>query len=213
MQIIWNVTLYSQHFAFYWKLLAVNRIRTRGQQDYSSLGLFTLYLVLINNNSKRKNIYASIYPQNGKPYSEWNMCCALFEKAIQTTWWRKKWPCKILHIAGLLNSENPIQIQTETFIKHVLPAKVRAINRLKNTNYRTRKRQEWGGGGLMKKFLCVNEIKNAMINKIWHYLKMPYWIENSNQYPRFHVSSLFPHYCTHKMCKAKLSHKILFEDK
>ena len=108
---------------------------------------------------------------------------------------------------------NPIQIQTETFIKHVLPAKVRAINRLKNTNYRTRKRQEWGGGGLMKKFLCVNEIKNTMISKIRHYLKMPYWIENSNQYPRFHVSSLFPHYCTHKLCKAKLLHKILFEDK
>ena len=40
----------------------------------------------------------------------------------------KKWR-KILHLAGLLNSENPIQIQTETFIKHVLPATVRAINR------------------------------------------------------------------------------------
>jgi len=66
-----------------------------------------------------------------------------------------------LHIAGLLNSENPIQIQTETFIKHVLPAKVRAINRLKNANHGTRKRQEWGGRGLMKKFLCVNKIKNA----------------------------------------------------
>ena len=105
--------------------------------------------------------YASIYPQNGKPYSEQNMWCALFEKAIQTTWWRKKWLCEILHIAGLLNSENPIQIQTETFIKHVLPAKVRAINRLKNTNHGTRKRQEWGGRGLMKKFLCVNKIKNA----------------------------------------------------
>ena len=105
--------------------------------------------------------YASIYPQNGKPYSERNMWCALFEKAIQTTWWRKKWLCEILHIAGLLNSENPIQIQTETFIKHVLPAKVRAINRLKNTNHGTRKRQEWGGRGLMKKFLCVNKIKNA----------------------------------------------------
>ena len=44
---------------------------------------------------------------------------------------------------------------TETFTKHVLPAKVRAINRLKNTNHRTRKRQEWGGGGLRKNF-CVS---------------------------------------------------------
>ena len=41
----------------------------------------------------------------------------------------KKWLCEILHIAGLLKCENPIQIQTETFIKHVLLAKVRAINR------------------------------------------------------------------------------------
>ena len=73
----------------------------------------------------------------------------------------KKWLCEILHIAGLLNSENPIQIQTETFIKHVLLAKVRAVNHLKNANHRTRERQEWGRGGLMKKFLCVNEIKNV----------------------------------------------------
>ena len=43
----------------------------------------------------------------------------------------EKWLSEILHIAGLLNSENPVQIQTRTFIKHVLPVKVRAINRLK----------------------------------------------------------------------------------
>ena len=67
----------------------------------------------------------------------------------------EKWLCEILHIAGLLNSENPIQIQTQTFIKHVLTAKMRAINHLKNTNHRTRKRQDWGGGGLMKQF-CVS---------------------------------------------------------
>ena len=67
----------------------------------------------------------------------------------------EKWLCEILHIAGLLNSENPIQIQTQTFIKHVLPAKMRAINHLKNTNHRTRKRQDCGGGGLMKQF-CVS---------------------------------------------------------
>ena len=60
-----------------------------------------------------------------------------------------KWLSEILHIAGLLNSENPVQIQTRTFIKHVLPVKVRAINRLKYTNYR----QEWEGGGLRKNFL------------------------------------------------------------
>ena len=47
----------------------------------------------------------------------------------------EKWLCEILHIACLLNSENPIQTRTQTFIKHVLLAKVRAINRLKNTNH------------------------------------------------------------------------------
>ena len=67
----------------------------------------------------------------------------------------EKWLCEIFHIAGLLNSENPIQIQTQTFIKHVLPVVVRAINHLKNKNRRTRKRQEWGGGGLIKHF-CVS---------------------------------------------------------
>ena len=82
------------------------------------------------------------------------MYWALFKRQYKQHM-EKKWLCEILHIAGLLNSENPIQIQTETFIKHVLLAKVRAINCLKNTNHRTRKRQEWGGGGLMKKF-CVS---------------------------------------------------------
>ena len=104
--------------------------------------------------------YASIYPQNGKPYLEWNMYWALFKRQYKQHM-EKKWLCEILHIAGLLNSENPMQIQTETFIKHVLPAKVKAINRLNNTNHGTRKRQEWGGRGLMKKFLCVNKIKKA----------------------------------------------------
>ena len=49
-----------------------------------------------------------------------------------------------MHIAGLLNSENLIQIQTETFIKHVLLAKVRAINCLKNTNHRTKEEAGMG---------------------------------------------------------------------
>ena len=34
-------------------------------------------------------------------------------------------------MASLLNSENPIQIQNQTFDKHVLPAKVRAITAIK----------------------------------------------------------------------------------
>ena len=86
----------------------------------------------------------------------------------------EKWLCEILHIACLLNSENPIQTRTQTFIKHVLLAKVRAINRLKNTNHTTRKRQEWGGGGLIKNF-CVS-------------------MRSRTRHP-----SLFVHYCTHKL--------------
>ena len=53
----------------------------------------------------------------------------------------KKWLREILHIAGLLNSENPLQIQTETVIKHVLPAKVRAINRQRPCKARARPTQ------------------------------------------------------------------------
>ena len=92
----------------------------------------------------------------------------------------EKWLCELLHIASLLNSENPIQMQPETFIKHVLPAKVRAINHLKNTNHRTGKRQKWGGGGLMGKNFCVSTRSRTwhlLYDNQWiHYLTMPYWI-------------------------------------
>ena len=81
------------------------------------------------------------------------ICAALCLKRQYKIHDGEKWLSEILHIAGLLNSENPVQIQTQTFIKHVLPVKVRAINCLKYTNYRTRKKQEWGGGGLRKNFL------------------------------------------------------------
>ena len=82
----------------------------------------------------------------------------------------KKWLCEILHIAGLLNSENPIQIQTETFIKHVLPAKVRAINRLKNTNHRTKEEAGMGRRRADEKFFACqrdqeHNIHYTMINK------------------------------------------------
>ena len=73
----------------------------------------------------------------------------------------EKWLCEILHIAGLLNSENPIQIQTQTFIKHVLPAKVRAINCLKNTNHRNKEEAGMGRRRADENVLSVNEIKNA----------------------------------------------------
>ena len=53
----------------------------------------------------------------------------------------EKWLCEILNIAGLLKSENSIQIQTQTFIKHVLPAKVRAINRQRPCKARARPTQ------------------------------------------------------------------------
>ena len=53
----------------------------------------------------------------------------------------KKWLGQIFHIAGLLHSENPIQIQIETFINHVLPAKVRAINHQRPCKARARPTQ------------------------------------------------------------------------
>ena len=57
----------------------------------------------------------------------------------------------------------------EKFIKHVLPAKVRAINRLANTNHRTRKRQEGEEEGWVKRFVCQRDqerdIHYTAINK------------------------------------------------
>ena len=57
------------------------------------------------------------------------ICAVLCSKRQYKQHDGEKWLCEILQIAGLLNSENSIRIQTQTFIKHVLPAKVRAINR------------------------------------------------------------------------------------
>ena len=101
------------------------------------------------------------FTQKSENLNQNEICALLCSKRQYKQNDEEKWLCEIFHIAGLLNDKNRIQIQTQTFIKHVLPAKVRAINRQKNTNHRTSKRQEWRGGGLMKKFLCVNEIKNA----------------------------------------------------
>ena len=50
---------------------------------------------------------------------------------------------------------------TEKIIKHVLPAKVRAINRLEKTNHRNKEEAGMGRRRAEEKFLCVNEIKNA----------------------------------------------------
>ena len=90
------------------------------------------------------------------------MYWALFKRQYKQHM-EKKWLCEILHIAGLLNSENPMQIQTETFIKHVLPVKVKAINHLKNTNHGTRKRAD------EKIFVCQQDkegnIHYTTINK------------------------------------------------
>ena len=52
------------------------------------------------------------------------ICAVLCSKRQYKRHDGEKMICEILHIAGSLNSENPIQIQTETLIKHVLPAKV-----------------------------------------------------------------------------------------
>ena len=51
-------------------------------------------------------------------------------------------------------------MRTETFIKYVFLAKVRAIKRLKNINHKKRRRQEWKEDGWWKNF-CINEITNA----------------------------------------------------
>jgi len=47
------------------------------------------------------------------------MCCALFEKGNTHSMMAKKWLCEILHIAGLLNYENPVQIQLEKYLLNI----------------------------------------------------------------------------------------------
>ena len=98
------------------------------------------------------------------------ICAVLCSKRQYKQHDGEKWLCEILHIAGLLNSENPIQIQTETFIKHVLPSKVRAINCLKNTNHRTKEEAGMGRRRADKKFfVCQRDqehnIHYTTINK------------------------------------------------
>ena len=61
-------------------------------------------------------------------FNQNEICAVLCSKRQYKQHDGEKWLCEILHIASLLNSENSIQIQTQTFIKHVLPAKVRVIN-------------------------------------------------------------------------------------
>ena len=74
-------------------------------------------------------------------FNQNEICAVLCSKRQYKQHDGEKWLCEILHIAGLLNSENPIQIQTQTFINHVLPVKVRAINRQRPCKARARPTQ------------------------------------------------------------------------
>ena len=69
------------------------------------------------------------------------VCVVLCSKEQNKQHDGEKWLCEILHTAGLLNSENPIKIQTQTFINYVLPVKVRAVNRQRPCKARARPTQ------------------------------------------------------------------------
>ena len=47
-------------------------------------------------------------------FNQNEICAVLCSKRQYKQHDGEKWLCEILHIAGLLNSENPIQIQTQT---------------------------------------------------------------------------------------------------
>ena len=130
----------------------------------------------------------------------------------------KKWLCEILHIAGLLNSENPkskykLKLSLNMYCRRRWGQSTAwKIQTIEQGRGRNGKEEGWW------KKICVSTRSRTWHplyddQWLWHYLKMPSWIQNSNQYPWFHVPGFFPHYCTHKLLKAKLSHKILFEDK
>ena len=71
-------------------------------------------------------------------------------------------------------------------MKHVLPAKVGSINRESCNHHRTRKRQEWGGGGSMKKFVCQRDQEHEN-----HYLNAPSLV-NIILYSNFKIVSSIP---------------------
>ena len=105
-------------------------------------------------------IYASIHPQMAN-LTENEVCAALCSKRQYKQHDGEKMAMWNFAHSRFIKLWKSNTYTNGKLIKHVLPAKVRAINRLKNANHRTRKRREWRGGGLSKNFLCVNEIKNA----------------------------------------------------
>jgi len=79
------------------------------------------------------------------------MCCALIEKGNTNSMMEKKWLCEILHRGGLLNSENPVQIQLKKYLLN-MPTKVRAINRQRPCKARA----------------CPTQAQISFWVKVWH---------------------------------------------
>ena len=142
--------------------------------------------------------------------------CSVRKKAIQTTWCRN---VKFAHSRYIKlwksdtnpnwNFRNSLNMYCRRRWGQSTAWKIQTIEQGRGRNG---EEEGWW------KNVCVStrsRTRHPLYDDQWigHYLKTPSWIQNSNQYPRFHVPSLFPHYCTHKLCKAKLLHKILFEDK
>ena len=138
------------------------------------------------------------------------MCCALLEKRQYKQHDAEMWN---LHIAGILNSENLIQYKLKISLNTYGRRRWGQSTAWKIHTIEQRRGRNGEEEGWWKNF-CVStrsRTRHPLYDDQWirHYLKTPSWIQNSNQYPRFHVPSLFPHYCTHNLCEAKLLHKIL----
>ena len=96
------------------------------------------------------------------------MCCALFEKAIQTTWWRKNGYVKFC-TAGWLNSENPIQIQLKNSLNMYCRRSWGQSTHWKIQTIEQRRGRNGEEEGWGKTFLCPRDqecdINDMTINK------------------------------------------------
>ena len=112
---------------------------------------------------KRKKIFLCFNaPTNWQTLLRMRYVLFSVRKGNTNNMMEKKWLCEIFAHSRFIKLWKSNTNTTEKLIKHVLPAKVRDINHLENTNYRTRKRQERGGGGL-RKFFCV-----STRSRTWH---------------------------------------------
>ena len=120
------------------------------------------------------------------------MCCALLEKRQYKQHDAEMWN---LHIAGILNSEILIQYKLKISLNTYGRRRWGQSTAWKIQTIEQRRGRNGEEEGWWKNF-CVStrsRTRHPLYDNqwIWHYLKTPYWIQTSNQHPRFYVQASF----------------------